>query len=369
MKSSTITSRRNFMKGLAIGGAGLTLPHISTGSIGRDVEMNISEKLPRLPLKIALTSGLGPDFLKSLGSISNQISIIEPDNENARMSAAKDSDVWLGYIRKEEFSAAKNLKWIHSTSAGVEGYLFPELINSDVQLTNAKGCYGPAIGEHTIGLLLALTRNIASKAQSMKNNDWSGGGNDNMVEMKNWTVGIIGFGGIGKQVARRARGMDMRIVAMDIVPMYKEQIGDICDEIYLFHDNGLDKLLKQSDVIVSAAPHTQDTEGMFGEEQFNQMRKGSYFINVSRGKLVKTDELMNALTSGHLAGAGLDVTDPEPLPSDHRLWSIPNVIITPHISGRSQHSYNRVQEVFVDNVKRFVNGFPLLNLVDKIAGF
>jgi phosphoglycerate dehydrogenase-like enzyme len=190
-----------------------------------------------------------------------------------------------------------------------------------------------------------------------------------MVEMKDWTMGIVGFGGIGRQVARRARAMDMRIVAMDIVPMYEEQIGDICDEMYLYHDNGLEKLLKQSDVVVSAAPHTKISEGMFGKEQFDMMRKGSYFINVSRGKLVKTDELLEVLKSGQLAGAGLDVTNPEPLPADHELWKIPNAIITPHISGRSQHSYDRMQQVFVENVKRFIKGYPLLNMVDKEAGF
>jgi phosphoglycerate dehydrogenase-like enzyme len=369
MKSSIIKSRRNFIKGIALGGAGITLPHASVASLNLDQMGEKKDKIPRLPLKVVLTFGLGPEFKNQLESISDQISLIEPENDEARMSAAKDADVWLGYIRKEEFKRAEKIRWVQSTSAGVEGYLFPELVNSDVQLTNAKGCYGPSIGEHAIGLLFAITRNIAAMAQSMKESGWTRGGTENMVEMKDWTMGIVGFGGIGKQVARRARGMDMRIVAMDIVPMYKEQIGDICDEMYLYHDNGLEKLMKQSDVVVSAAPHTKITEGMFGKEQFSLMRKGSYFINVSRGKLVKTNELMDALTSGHLAGAGLDVTDPEPLHSDHKLWDVPNVIITPHTSGRSQHSYNRMQKVFVENVKRFVNGYPLLNQVDKVAGF
>jgi phosphoglycerate dehydrogenase-like enzyme len=190
-----------------------------------------------------------------------------------------------------------------------------------------------------------------------------------MVEMKGKTMGIVGLGGIGSQIARRARAMDMNVLAVDIVPKYTEQIGDICDEVRLVQDGGLEWLLTGSDVIVSAAPHTKDSEGMFGEAQFNMMKQGVYFINVSRGKLVRTDALVEALKSGHLAGAGLDVTDPEPLPSGHALWTFPNVIITSHISAASQHSSNRMQEVFVSNVNRFVKGLPMLNLVDKEMGF
>jgi phosphoglycerate dehydrogenase-like enzyme len=190
-----------------------------------------------------------------------------------------------------------------------------------------------------------------------------------MVEMKGKTMGIVGLGGIGSQIARRARAMDMNVLAVDIVPKYKEQIGDNCDEVRLVQDGGLEWLLTRSDVVVSAAPHTEDSEGMFGEVQFNMMKQGVYFLNVSRGKLVKTPDLVDALKSGHLAGAGLDVTDPEPLPSGHALWAFPNVIITSHISGVSQYSSERMQEVFVSNVERFVKELPMLNQVDKVLGF
>jgi len=163
--------------------------------------------------------------------------------------------------------------------------------------------------------------------------------------------------------------MDMKIIAVDIVPKYKEQIGDICDEVRLIQDNNLPWLLENADVIVSAAPHTKNSEGLFGRAQFEMIKDGAYFINVSRGKLVRTSELVNALKSGKLAGAGLDVTDPEPLPANHELWKLPNVIITSHIAARSQYSYDRMQSVFVENVHRFIQGLPLLNQVDKLAGF
>ena len=258
---------------------------------------------------------------------------------------------------------------MQSVSAGVEHQLYPEFANSDVVLTNAKGCYAPAIAEHTIGLLFSLTRNIGHQIRNMAAHNWGRGGEETQIEMKNLTMGIVGFGGIGRQIARRARAMDMRIIATDIQGFYKEQIGDICDEIYHVQEGGLQKLLENSDVVVSAAPHTPLSEGMFGAPQFSQMKKGAIFINVSRGKLMDTDALMAALESGHLSGAGLDVTNPEPLPEDHPLWDFDNVTITSHISGRSQHSWNRLQSVFVENVRRYVYGLEMMNLVDKQAGF
>jgi phosphoglycerate dehydrogenase-like enzyme len=201
----------------------------------------------------------------------------------------------------------------------------------------------------------------------MSGHKWEGGGEQ--IEMKNLTMGIVGFGGIGRQVARRAKAMDMKVVAADIQGFYKEQIGDVCDELYYVYAGGLEKLLAQSDVVVCATPHTPLSEGMFGEAQFKQMKKGAYFINVSRGKLVKTDASQAALASGHLSGAGLDVTDPEPLPPTHALWDFENVTITSHISGRSQHSGERTQAVFAENVRRYVHGHPMVNLIDKEAGF
>jgi D-2-hydroxyacid dehydrogenase (NADP+) len=318
--------------------------------------------IPELPLRIMMKAGLSDAFREKLLKISPQVHM-EQDEQ-----AIDLVNVWFGGISREQFLKASNLGWVQSPSAGVEGYLFPEFVNSDVLLTNAKGCYGPAISEHTLGLLFTLTRSLGSQHRNMSRGMWQQD-TENLVELKGMTMGIVGLGGIGSQIARRARAMDMRVIAVDIMPKYKEQIGDICDEVRLVQDEGLAWLLSNADVIVSAAPHTKDSEGMFGAKQFGRMKKGAYFINVSRGKLVKTDDLVEALKSGHLAGAGLDVTDPEPLPPDHELWTLPNVIITSHISGASQHSYVRMQEVFTDNVSRYVKGLPLLNQVDKAMGF
>lgn len=346
-----------------INGAALTV--IPAGVLGSGTisgGLPGKKRVPGLPLRIMVRAGLPDAFREKLLGISPRIQLEDDDQ------AIEEINAWFGGINREQFLKASGLQWVQSPSAGVEHYLFPEFVRSDVLLTNAKGCYGPAISEHTLGLLFTLTRNIGSQNRNMSRGMWQRD-TDNMVEMKGMTMGVVGLGGIGSQVARRARAMDMKVIAVDIMPKYSEQIGDICDEVRLVQDGGLDWLLARADVVVSAAPHTKVSEGMFGARQFGMMKQGAYFINVSRGKLVKTPDLVEVLKSGHLAGAGLDVTDPEPLPPDHTLWTLPNVIITSHISGASQHSSHRMQEVFAENVSRYVKGLPLLNQVDKEMGF
>lgn len=364
MKNTNISaSRRNFLKGVIINGTALSvLPAGVLGSSTPSVREPVRDTAPRLPLRIMMRSGLSDEYQEKLKKISSEI-ILEDDD-----GAIGEVNAWFGGISREQFRQASNLAWVQSPSAGVERYLFPEFVRSDVLLTNAKGCYGPAISEHAMGLLFTLTRNIGAQQLNMSRGQWQRD-TENMIEMKGLTMGIVGLGGIGSQIARRSRAMDMTVLAVDIIPKYKEQIGDICDEVRLVQDGGLEWLLSSSDVVVSAAPHTKVSEGMFGGEQFGMMKQGAYFINVSRGKLVQTPALVEALRSGRLGGAGLDVTDPEPLPPEHELWSLPNVIITSHIAGVSQYSFSRLQEVFTENVERYIKGLPMMNQVNKVMGF
>lgn len=357
-----ITNRRNFLKGAVLSSAVLSaVPYAAiTGNHESKKSVKKSER-PRLPLRIMMKSGLSDIFRDKVMKVSPRITLEENDQAIGEVNA------WFGGINQEQFKKAVNLTWMQSPSAGVEHYLFPEMVESDVVLTNAKGCYAPAISEHAFGLLFSLTRKMASQTRNMSMGKWAR--ENDMIEMKGLTFGIIGLGGIGSQIARRARAMDMQVIAVDIIPKYREQIGDICDEVRLVQDNGLNWLLPNSDVVVSAVPHTKVSEGMLDAEQFGMMKTGAYFLNVSRGKIVKTPALVEALKSGHLAGAGLDVTDPEPLPAGHELWKMPNVIITSHIAARSQYSSDRMQGVFAENVYRYVNGFPMLNQVNKEMGF
>jgi len=325
------------------------------------------ENAPRLPLKIVSGVGIEKDFMARIEGLSDEIDVHVAGSQAERSDLIKEADVYFGWMSPGEFSGARNLKWVQSPSAGVEGFLTSDFIKSDVMLTNAKGCYAPAIAEHVFGLLFGLTRGIAGQVRNMADANWQG--EDHMLEQRNQTMGIVGFGGIGRETARRAKAMDMRVIAADIVPLYKERMGNLADEIVLMQDGGFEYLLQNSDVVVSAAPHTKRSEGIFDKQAFQMMKEGSYFINVSRGKLVVTEDLQEALERNHLAGTGLDVTDPEPLPETHPLWSMSNVIITAHIAGRGQYSWQRTQEVFTTNVERYIKNLPLLNQVDKEAGF
>lgn len=333
-----------------------------------EIEMNnLNGDLPRLPLTIYMRSGLSPEYLEQIRDISSEIELLQDIPESEKAAALKKADVVFGYLGEDDFKQSKKLKWVQSPSAGVEHYLYPVMVNSEVMLTNAKGCYGSPISEHVFSLLFSHTRRTAEQIKNMASGKWERP--EGQIEMRNLTMGIIGFGGIGRETARRAKAMDMKVITADVMPFYEERYGNLADEIHLMEGGGFEHVLAHSDVIVSAAPHTDRSEGIFDAKAFETMKEGAYFINVSRGKLVQTDALLNKLNSGHLAGVGLDVTDPEPLPSDHPLWKMPNVVITAHNAARSQYHWGRMQQVFADNVKRYVKGFPLLNQVDKEAGF
>lgn len=311
---------------------------------------------PRLPLNVLLLAGLSADRVARLRELSPQLTV-------SREVDLASADVVFGPLSRERLARAPKLRWVQWLGAGVEHAPLEELIARDVILTNAQGCYAPEIAEHVFALLFALTRGIA---QEVRRRSWGYEG-PSPVGLRGMTMGIIGLGGIGRETARRAKAMDMKVIAVDAEPMLAEKFACV-DEVSLVEE-GLTDLLKRADVLVLAAPHTPRTRGMIGAEQLAAMKKGSYLINVARGPLVKTGALLDALTSGHLAGAGLDVTDPEPLPADHPLWRQPNVVITSHIAGRSQFSWDRVQDVFTGNVARFVHRLPMVNVVDKRKGY
>jgi D-2-hydroxyacid dehydrogenase (NADP+) len=341
-------TRRQLLTTAGTAAVGLAVAEVS-------IAKDSSDEAPRLPLNILLRVKLTDDATERVRAISPQITM-------SREVSLGDADVIFGGLSSRELADAKKLRWVQCPSAGVEHYPLAEMIERDVILTNGQGCYAPEIAEHAFGLLFALTRGIAAHARQKQ---W--GYEPEPIELRGMTMGIIGLGGIGREVARRARAMDMKVIAVDAEPMYGERFAMV-DEVRLV-DDGLNDLLKRSDVVVSCAPHTPKSRGMLGAEQFAAMKKGSYLINVSRGKIVKTEALLDALRSGQLAGAGLDVTDPEPLPAEHPLWSQPNAIVTSHIAGRSQFSWSRVQNVFCENVLRVARGLAMLNVVDKRKGY
>jgi phosphoglycerate dehydrogenase-like enzyme len=245
----------------------------------------------------------------------------------------------------------------------VEGILWPELVESPVVLTNMARVYAPAISETVMGLLLALAHSINRYALQTREHVWKQ--LDGLTDISGWTMGIVGLGGIGTETAYRAHyGFGMKIYAVDPKPLPKP--GFVAE---LHSVECLPRMVPEVDVLVSAAPHTPASEGMFNESIFRAMKRSAYFINVSRGKLVDTPALVRALKEGWIAGAGLDVAYEEPLAADDPLWSAGNVIITCHTSGHTPRTLERQMALFTENVRRYVNGLPLLNVVDKKRGY
>ena len=280
-----------------------------------------------------------------------------------------DADALVGVaLTPDLLKVAKQLKWLHISSAGVEPHgnqtgLFPELIDSSVVVTNAKNVYGPQIADHAFAFLLALTRKLNITIPRQHLEEWPPG-RGGMVELDGKTAVIIGVGGIGSQIAQRAHGFGMKVIGVDIRDI---PVSNMVNRVV--PPDMLDSVLPQADVVFVSAPHTQKTRGMMGPRQFELMKQGSYFIAVSRGALYSHDALVKALDGRRLAGAGLDVTDPEPLAKGDPLWKFPNVVITPHVSGGSDNLQQRLDYLVKENIRRFAAGLPLLNVVDKKEGF
>jgi phosphoglycerate dehydrogenase-like enzyme len=278
-------------------------------------------------------------------------------------SEVVDADAVLGGLNAAAFRAAKRLKWIQTYSAGVENQLFPEMRSSDVMLTNGKIIQGPEIADHALALLLALTRSLYQTIPGRTTEKWTRGQHE-PIELNGKTAVILGVGGIGMQIAQRAHAFGMRVIGVDP--------KDVSYTYFLTRvvpPDRLDTVLPEADVVFVSAPYTQQSERMMGARQFELMKPNSYFIVVSRGRLYDTDALVKAIDSKRLAGAGLDVTNPEPLPPGHALWKFDNVLITPHIAGRSDRVQERRMDLLKENLRRFVKGEPLLNVVDKQRGY
>ena len=213
-------------------------------------------------------------------------------------------------------------------------------------------------------MLLSMTRDLDAFRAAQDRAEWNRRAGTGMTTLSGRTMLVVGMGGIGSQIARRAKGFDMKVLA---TVRTARPAPDYCDELGTAAD--LDRFLPLADVVAVALPLTEETTDLFDAEKFALMKPGAYFLNVGRGRIVVTDDLLAALDSGHLAGAGLDVTEPEPLPADHLLWKSDKVLITPHVSSRAELTGERRWDVFQENIRRFSVGEPLLNVVDKQAGY
>ena len=277
-----------------------------------------------------------------------------------------DADIFCGHAKEKPLPWAEvvqqgRLQWIQSSAAGMDHCLVPEVIASEIPVTSASGLFANQVAEQTFALLFGVLRNAVVFYRQQQARQFVRRPTD---DLHGKTVGIIGFGGNGRRIAKVLSPFSVRILATDMFPVdkptYVEQLWD---------DSQSDRLLSESDVVILALPLNSQTAGMFDSARFARMKKGSYLINVARGKVVSESALNQALNEGTLLGAGLDVTEEEPLAPDSQLWDRTNVIITPHVGAQSAHRVNDTTDFFCQNLARYRDGQPLLNLVDKPLGF
>src|SRR4051812_14160201 len=306
-----------------------------------------------------------PDAMQRFRRAAGGVEVVEISGASDPQVAQLDAIV--GLCSGPMLKAADNLRWLHHYPVGVEGCaLLPDIGKYDFIMTNSQRISGPTIAEHVIGLMMGLTRNLQYYHRNQIEANWDRDvpADVAMFDVEGKTMLVAGLGGIGLEVARRAAGLGMKVIGTrrsgGNAPAFVEYVG------------GADELLKlaaRADVVVNALPLTRETQQLFDRKFFDAVKPGAYFISVGRGQSTVTSELVAALKDGRLRGAGLDVVDPEPLPPDHELWRLPNVLITPHISSQTVEARKRMAALAVENVRRYAAGDKLLNVVDLKAGY
>ena len=253
---------------------------------------------------------------------------------------------------------------MQTSSAGVEFYTAPGVLPEGTALTNATGAYGLAISEHMLGMLLMIDKKLELYRDGQRQELWASQGNVRSVYGAH--VLVLGMGDIGGSFGRLCKAMGARVTGVRRTNTAKP---DYADQVRLMED--LDQLLPEADVVAVTLPGTPATRNLLSRERISRMKPGAVVLNVGRGYIIDTEALCDGLESGHLGGAGLDVTDPEPLPAGHRLWQLPTAVVTPHVSGgyHLQETHNRIAGIFAENLRRFVNGEALKNQVDLAAGY
>jgi cyclase len=327
------------------------------------------------PKKIVVPAVM-PARLAELKIIAPEVFFVPVKTAEDAAKEAASADAVLGYCTADIAKANPKLRWIQIGHAGVEKDLVPAVVNSSITVTNLQRLQGPNVADQAFALLLTLTRGTKLKhGEPMATPDlkdknrailwqyWKDMAKAQELHGKNML--IVGLGGIGTQIARRAEAFGMRVMAVDP----NESIVKPAFVFSLDRPAKMMDLIGKADVVVLACPLTKETKGMFGASQFGAMKKSAYFINIARGGLVDQQAMLDTLKKNAIAGAGMDVTDPEPLPDHHPLWSLPNVVITPHIGGQSDGARDRQWRLFRENVRRFVAGEPLLCVVDKQRGY
>jgi phosphoglycerate dehydrogenase-like enzyme len=333
-------------------------------------------------MKLLIHPAIDPDREVAVREAAAAMHVVNAADEDAALREIVDADAFFGKMTPQLLAAAERLQWVQSPTASLEHYLFPELIEHPCRLSNMRGLFSDIIADHVLGYVLCFARNIPQYLRAQAQRRWEPVGGESSrpsnaagpglvsdidrrhQHLADQTLGIVGVGAIGAEIARRAAAFSMRVIGVDPV---RRRVDGVIDQVW--PTDQLPALLSQSDYVVIAAPHTPETEKLFRKDQFAAMKPTAVLINIGRGVIVDLADLTAALEEGQIAGAALDVFEVEPLPAEHPLWGMENVILTPHVAAASPRIAGRHTQVLLENVRRFAAGEDPLNLVDKRRWF
>ncbi len=317
-------------------------------------------------VRVLISFPLDDEYVLKIREVED-VDVVKATEPDTILREIEDAEVlYASKITKEEFSKAKKLVWIQSPFVGVDSLLIDEVKKSDIIITCSRGVHASQASDHVFALILAFARRLPELFEDQKKRRWKPRHPfpfDPLDELQGKTLGIIGLGSIGMEIARKGKCFGMRVMGVKstISPV------DYVDEVY--SPESIDRVLEQSDFLVLCVPLTPKTAGMIGEKELGKMKKTSYLINIARGGIVDEIALIRALREGWIAGAGIDVAEREPLPESSELWDLENVIITPHVAGSTPHYWDRAVSIFIENLRRFLSGEELMNVVDKDKGY
>lgn len=298
--------------------------------------------------------------MAEMQQIVGDAKIVACSNKEALAAEIEEAEIVAGMVPRDLFPRARALRWMHSWAAGVDRALFPELTESEVVITCSSGNAGHPIAEQAILLMLMLQQETVRVLQQQRDHHWH---QITHPELYGKTVGVIGLGDIGLEVARRAKAFHTRVLGM-------RRSNQPCPDVdELFPRARLHEMLAECDFVVMAAPMTPDTDKMIGEAEFRAMKPSAYFVNVSRGGCVDEAALIRCMREGWIAGAGIDQPTQKPLPAESELWDLPNTILTPAYGGHTPEVHERSMAIFLDNLNRYVTGEPLFNVVNPELGY
>lgn len=319
--------------------------------------------LPRRP-RIVLCYPVEARHVAQIAATAPEAEVIDAGQERVAVELP-EADIFCGHpkvpVPWEEVVRRGRLRWIQSSAAGLDHCLVPCVIDSDITVTSASGVLANQVADHTMALLAGVLRSLPTFFRAQEKREFI---RRPTRDLHGARIGIIGLGRNGRRLAEVLSAFRTTIFATDWFPVHKPpHVAE------LLPADAIDEILPRIDILILAAPLTEQTRGMIDARRLALLPRGAYVVNVARGQLVKTDDLVAALESGHLAGAAVDVTDPEPLPPESKLWSQPNVIITPHVGGQAATRIDDMTNFFCNNLTRYLAGSPLVNLVDKRLGF